>query len=198
MYITIPPLQSQYFVEPPFEGITAASLLWYVSISLAHLATFIFAHSSRQNCSSSFKLDGFRWYTAIFKSFHWFSIGLRSGLWLVHFKTFKCFPLNHLSDALAVCLGSLSCWKVNLRPSLKSLEDKQVFWPLFFKAQLCGVYGLEWSYGQILYSPPWNFATPWGLSLVSLFATLINALFAWTGGGPLLAGLLWCHILSIF
>ena len=32
------------------------------------------------------------------------------------------FSLNHLSVALAVCLGSLSCWKVNLRPSLKSLE----------------------------------------------------------------------------
>ena len=37
------------------------------SISLAHLATGIFAHSSSQNCSSSFKLDGFHWYTAIFK-----------------------------------------------------------------------------------------------------------------------------------
>uniref|UniRef100_A0AAZ3QCF0 Transposase Tc1-like domain-containing protein n=1 Tax=Oncorhynchus tshawytscha TaxID=74940 RepID=A0AAZ3QCF0_ONCTS len=36
--------------------------------------------TSRQNCSSSFKLDGFRWCTAIFKSYHRFSIGLRSGL----------------------------------------------------------------------------------------------------------------------
>ena len=32
------PPQSQYFVEPPFAAITAASLLGYVSISLAHLA----------------------------------------------------------------------------------------------------------------------------------------------------------------
>ena len=40
---------------------------------------------------------------------------------------FKCFPLNHSSVALAVCLGSLSCWKVNLHPSLKSLEDRNRF-----------------------------------------------------------------------
>ena len=98
--------QSQYFVEPPFAAITAASLLGYVSISLAHPATGIFAHSSRQNCSSS--LDGFRCCTAIVKSYRRFSIGLWSGLWLGHSKT---------------CLGPLSCWKVNLRPSLKSQED---------------------------------------------------------------------------
>ena len=69
------------------------------------------------------KFDGFRWCTAIFKSYHRFSIGLRSGIWLGHSKTFRCFPINHSSVALTVCLGSLSCWKVNLHPSLKSLED---------------------------------------------------------------------------
>ena len=63
------PSQNQYFVEPPFAAITAASLFGYVAISLAHLATGIFAHSSMQNCSSSFKLDGFHWCTAIFKSY---------------------------------------------------------------------------------------------------------------------------------
>ena len=50
------------------------------------------------------------------------------------------------------------------------------FWSLFRKAQLCGVCGLKWSYGQILQSPLWSFA---GLSLVSLLP-LINALLAWT------------------
>ena len=44
---------------------TAARLLGYGSISLAHLATGIFANSSRLNCSSSFKLDGFCWCTAV-------------------------------------------------------------------------------------------------------------------------------------
>ena len=120
MCITI---RSQYFVERHFAAITAASLLGYVSISLAHLATGIFTHSSSHNCSGAFKLDGFHWCPAIFKSYHRFSIGLRWGLWLGHSKKCKCFPLNHSTVTLAVCLGSLSCWKVNLRPSLKSLED---------------------------------------------------------------------------
>ena len=38
-----------------------------------------------------------------------------------------CFDLNHSIVALAVCLGSLSCWKVNLRPSLKSFADSNRF-----------------------------------------------------------------------
>ena len=45
------------------------------------------------------------------------------------------------------------------------------FWPVFRKAQLCGVYGLKWSYGQILQSPLWSFACfsdSSALSLVSL------------------------------
>ena len=53
------------------------------------------------------------------------------------------------------------------------------FWPLFCKAQLCGVYGLKWSYGQILKSPLWSFAAPSWLSLVYLLP-LINALLAWS------------------
>ena len=60
------------------------------------------------------------------------------------------------------------------------------FCPLFCKAQLCGVYGLKWSYGQILQSPLWSFAAPSRLSLVSLLP-LIIALLAWSmsfGGRP--------------
>ena len=53
------------------------------------------------------------------------------------------------------------------------------FWPLFTKAQLYGMYGLKWSYGQILQSPLGSFAAPSGLSLVSLLP-LINALLAWS------------------
>ena len=115
--------QCQYFVKASFCRITATSILRYVSRSLAHLATGNFAHSSRQNCSSSFKLDGFHWCTAIFKSYPRFSVGLRSGIWLDHSKIFKMFPLKPLEWCLAVCLGSMSCWKLNLCPSLKSLED---------------------------------------------------------------------------
>ena len=53
------------------------------------------------------------------------------------------------------------------------------FWPLFHQAELCGAYGLKWSYGQILQSQLWSFAAPSGLSLVSLLP-LINALLAWS------------------
>ena len=41
--------------------------------------------------------------------------------------TWICFDLNRSIVALAVCLGSLSCWKVNLRPSLKSFADSNGF-----------------------------------------------------------------------
>ena len=68
----------------------------------------IFAHSSRQNCSSSFKLVGFHWYTSIFKLYHRFSIGLRSGLWLGHSKTFKCFPLKPLECCFSSMLRAIS------------------------------------------------------------------------------------------
>ena len=46
------PPQSQYIVKTPFAAIIAASLLGYVSISLAHLATGISAHSGVQQSSS--------------------------------------------------------------------------------------------------------------------------------------------------
>lgn len=107
----------QYLVEPPLAEITAASLLGYVSTSFAHLETGIFAHSSLQNSSSSARLVGERLWTAVFRSCHRFSIGFRSGLWLGHSNTGICFILNHSIVALALCLGSLSCWKVNLCPS---------------------------------------------------------------------------------
>ena len=75
------------------------------------------------------------------------------------------------------------------------------FWPLFRKAQLCGGYVLKWSYGQIIQSPLWSFAAPLGLSLVSLlplwFMPSLSGPLVLVGG-PLLAGWLWFHIISIF
>lgn len=44
--ISIHPGLSQYFVEPPFDAHTTVSLLVYVSPSVAHLETEIFAHLS--------------------------------------------------------------------------------------------------------------------------------------------------------
>ena len=61
------------------------------------------------------------------------------------------------------------------------------FWPRFRKAQLCGVYGLKWSYGQILQSPLWSFCSSFRVIFGLFVASLINALLAWSvsfGGRP--------------
>ena len=117
--ISIPP-PSQYFVEAPLAAIAASSLLGHVCISFRHLDLGIFCHSSVQICSSSIKFDEKRRWPAIFKSFHRFSMGFKSWLWLGHSRTFTLLFWNHSSVALAVCLGSFSCWNVNLCRSRKS------------------------------------------------------------------------------
>ena len=92
-----------------------------MSVSALHIWIWgFFSHSSLQICSSSVKLDGECRWTAIFKSFHRFSMGFMSGLWLGHSRTFTFLFWSHSSVALAVCLGSLSCWNVNPRRSLRS------------------------------------------------------------------------------
>lgn len=85
---------TQYLVEA-----TPLLLLGYVSTIFAHL---------QMKCSpillgQNLKLIQIGW--RIFKSYHRFSVGLRCGLWLGHFKPFRCS-------------GSLSRWKMNLCPSL--------------------------------------------------------------------------------
>ena len=56
----------------------------------------------------------------LWQSFHRFSVGFKSGLLLGHSRTFTFLFRSHSSVALAVCFGSLSCWNVNLRHSLRS------------------------------------------------------------------------------
>ena len=58
--------------------------------------------------------------TAIFRSFQRCSTGFKSGLWLGHARTFWDLSWSQSCVVLAVWLGSLSCWKVNLHPSLRS------------------------------------------------------------------------------
>ena len=111
---------AQYFVDAPLAAITASSLFEYDATSLAHLSLGSFAHSSLQHLSSSIRLDGKRQCTAIFRSLQRCSIGFKSGLWLGHSRTFTELSWSHSFDILAVCLGSLSCWKMNRHPSLRS------------------------------------------------------------------------------
>ncbi len=88
--------------------------------SFSHLDLGILCHSSLQILSSSVRLDGKRWWTVIFRSLQRCSIGFKSGLWLGHSRTVTELLWSHSFVILAVCLGSLSFWKVNLRPSLRS------------------------------------------------------------------------------
>ncbi len=88
-----------------------------------HTAAGILAHSSIQVFSRSFRFWGCRWATQSFSSLHRFSIGFRSGDWLGHSRTLKCFLRSHSLVALAVCLGSLSCWKTQLRPIFNALTE---------------------------------------------------------------------------
>lgn len=71
----------QYFVEPPLAAMTAILLALCVHISFVHLDPDISAHWSWKKCPRPIRLNGDFW-TAIFKSGHRLSIGLRSGLWL--------------------------------------------------------------------------------------------------------------------
>ncbi len=94
------------------------SLFGKDATSFSHLDLGILCHSSLQIISSSVRLDGKRWWTAIFRSLQRCSIGFKSGLWLGHSRTVTELLWSHSFVILAVCLGSLSCWKV--KPSAQS------------------------------------------------------------------------------
>ncbi len=70
---------------------------------------------------------GCRWATRTFNSLQRFSMRLRSGDWLGHSRTLKCFLRNHSFVARAVCLGSLSCWKTQPRFIFNALADGRRF-----------------------------------------------------------------------
>ncbi len=70
---------------------------------------------------------GCRWATLTFNSLQRFSMGLRSGDWLGHSRTLKCFLRSHSFIARAVCLGSLSCWKTQPRFIFNALADGRRF-----------------------------------------------------------------------
>ena len=88
------PPQSQYFVEPYFAAITAANLLGYVSISLVHLATGILSILQGKTAPAPSSWMGSAGVEQSLKSYHRFSIELRSGLQLGHSNTFPLKPLK--------------------------------------------------------------------------------------------------------
>jgi len=58
-----------------------------------------------------------------FRSLQRFSIWFRSGDWLGHSLTLKCFLQSHSLVILAVCFGSLSCWKTQPQPIFNALTE---------------------------------------------------------------------------
>ena len=52
-----------------------------------------------------------------------FSMGFRSGDWICHFRTLICLFFSHSFVALAVCFGSLSCWKTHPWPIFSALTE---------------------------------------------------------------------------
>jgi hypothetical protein len=110
---------TQYFVEAPLAEMTALHLLGYDASSLAHLYLGSFSYSSLQILSSFVRLDGECHCTAIFRSLQRCSMGFKSGLWLGHSGHWD-LSQSHSCVVLAVCLGSMSCWKVNLPGSQRS------------------------------------------------------------------------------
>lgn len=107
-----------YFVEDLLAAITVSSLLEYDGLSLVHLFSGGFSHCvlclvTSQAPSSWMGSAGTR-----YRSLQRYLLGFKSVLLLGHLKTKQSQSQSFL--ILAVCLGSLSCWKINLYPSLRS------------------------------------------------------------------------------
>jgi len=60
-----------------------------------------------------------------FSSLQRFSIGFRSGDWLGHSRTLRCFLRSLSLVALAVCFRSWSCWKTQPRPIFNALTERR-------------------------------------------------------------------------
>ncbi len=93
----------------------------------SHTVAGILAHSSMQISSRAVMFWGCRWATRTFNSLQRFSMGLRSGDWLGHSRTLKCFLRTHSFVDWVVCLGSLSCWKTQPRFIFNALADGRRF-----------------------------------------------------------------------
>ena len=120
---------SQYFIVYPLLAMTEVKRFLQVFTRLVHTVAGILAHSSMQISYRAVMFWGCRRATRTFNSLQRFSMGLRSGDWLGHSRTLKCFLRSHSFVALALCLGSLSCWKTQPRFISIALADGRRFAP---------------------------------------------------------------------
>ena len=108
-------------MEKPFLASTRGHT--FVFSRFTQILGGILVHSSLQILSKSLRFWGCRLATRSFSSLHRFLMGFRSGDWLGHSRTLICFFLSHSFVALAVCFGSLSCWKTHPRPIFSALTE---------------------------------------------------------------------------
>ena len=87
----------------------------------------ILAHSSWAKTFTSQIFLGLRAAIALFKSHQRFSMGLKSGDCDGHPSIFQDFFWNQALVDFEVCLGSLSCWKVQCRQSFSFLTEGMTF-----------------------------------------------------------------------
>ena len=110
---------TEYFVEAPLATITESS--WVLSYKLG---TPVFGEFLPFFSADPLKLCQVGWGASLHSYFQVSqrcSIGLKSGLWLSHSRTFRDLSRSHSCVVLAVCLGLLSCWKVSKFSSRISL-----------------------------------------------------------------------------
>lgn len=98
-------------------------------------------------------------------------------IWRDHHKTLICLDLNSSFLVICVCLGLLSCWKVNFHPRLKIFAERFSFIVFLYSAP--SILPLA----QIYYSPEHDFGTTVGI----LFYVLqeFNFHFMWLEQLPL-------------
>lgn len=106
---------TQHFVEAPLAAITG----WvFLGMTLYTCGLGDFLPSFFANLVKLSQVGwGHCWWTAVFRSLQRCLICL---IWLGHSRTFTALSLSHCCVVLAVCLGLLSWWKINLRSSLRS------------------------------------------------------------------------------
>lgn len=80
-----------------------------------------------KNCSKSVRLQGHLLGTALFGSPHRFSIGFRSGLWLVKLPELWSSGEAHPFLDLEVSIGSLLCWKMKFLFTFIILAEARMF-----------------------------------------------------------------------
>lgn len=91
-----------YLVLRLFKATPCICIHHLFSSSKYFSKSFVFVHSSFQNGSCSVRLDGKHLWTSVSKSGYRFSFVFRSGFWLDHYDTWKCFDLN--DSTVCYCL----------------------------------------------------------------------------------------------